>query len=94
MRGRHVVSVQADRPGPSPSGQSQRAKFVLSAGTKSLSECFRPGKRLELLERLKRLEQAPLVERLEPLEPWIEARRSNGKFFPIIADDSTGFEAS
>jgi hypothetical protein len=43
-------------------------------------------------ERLKRLEQAPLVGRLEPLEPWIEPRRSNGKFFPTIPDDSTGFE--
>jgi hypothetical protein len=49
---------------------------------------------MEQLERLKHLEQAPLVERLEPLEPWIDVRRSNGKFFPTIPDDSTGFEAS
>jgi hypothetical protein len=35
-----------------------------------------------------------LLEQLEPLEPWIEPRKSNGKFFPTIADDSKGFEAS
>ena len=32
------------------------------------SECFRAGKRLELLEPLERFEQASIVERLEPLE--------------------------
>lgn len=32
-----------------------------------------------------------LLERLDPLEPRIDARRSNGKFFPPIPDDSVGF---
>jgi hypothetical protein len=43
IRDRHIVSVQVARPGLSPPGQSQRAKRVLGAGTKSLSECFRAG---------------------------------------------------
>src|SRR5262245_10867881 len=67
IRDRHVVSVQAARPGSPPPGQSQRAKHVLGAGTKKSSKCLRAGQ-LERLEQLKRLEQAPLVERLEPLE--------------------------
>jgi hypothetical protein len=59
-------------------------------------------KQLELLERLKRLEQAPLVERLEPLEQASlncvqsdggpRSAGQNGRFFPTIPDDSTGFE--
>jgi hypothetical protein len=35
IKDRHIVSVQAARPGPPPSGQSQRAKRVLGAGTKA-----------------------------------------------------------
>jgi hypothetical protein len=54
---------------------------MLGAGINRLS-VSPAGKRLELLERL------------EPLEPWIDVRRSNGKFFPTIPADSAGFEAS
>jgi len=48
-------------------------------------------KRLELLERPERLEQASLSV-FKAMDGSI--RRSNGKFFPTIPDDSTGFEAS
>jgi hypothetical protein len=54
---------------------------VLGADTKRLSECFRAVERLELLERLKRLEQASLARAL--------IRSSNGIFFPTIPDAST-----
>ena len=40
---------------------------MVGTGIKSLSECFGAG-RLELLERLERLEQASLLERLKRLE--------------------------
>ena len=73
---------------------------MLGAGTKSSAKCFLAEKRLE---RLKRAEQTLLVERLEPLEQaslrCVQSdggaiRRSNGKFFRTISDESMEFEAS
>jgi hypothetical protein len=62
------MSVQRARPRLSPPGQSQQAKRVLGAGTKKVIG-IRTGKRLELLERLKRLEQPPLNRPAGTLEP-------------------------
>jgi hypothetical protein len=62
---RHIVSVQAAGPGPSPPGQSQRAKRVLVADTKgywnvSVLDRSSASKQMELLKRLEPLEQASL----------------------------------
>ena len=67
IRDRHVVSIQAARPGPPPPGQSQRAKRALGAGTESFGQ-------LERLDRLKHLEQ---------LVSWNVWNRWNRELTPV-----------
>ena len=55
---------QVHNPRPGPNEQSA----CLARASKVYRSVSVPGKRLELLEQLERLEQPPLVERLEPLE--------------------------
>jgi len=91
IRDRHVVSVQAARPRSTTTRPVQRTKRGLGAGIKRLSEYLRTGQ-LELLERLKRLEQAS--SRCVPSDGGTQSAGQTENSFGTIPDDFTGFEAS
>ena len=89
-RSRAPGQVPNRQPGPN---EQSTCSAGAPKGYRSVSvlEKFSASKQLELLERLEPLEQ---VSSEVCSKRWrASIRRSNGKFFPIIPDDSTEFEA-